>query len=373
MIGIIRNQATHADKLERWLGVEHIERISHSMKTWYGPPIALGGVPGAVYAHRGGDFRGPIDNHFSNAIDYAVVRLNGKLKRFLHKQMSKSHVGFSSVGDLLSEFAAGKHMYFTFNKVGTTGVVGVTNTLWFVGAMPAAGAAGGAAPGGTAWTSASTGAFPFTNPGGTDTHHFLRADPRADFVNTLLLYDRLFSVTKTMNSSATEAVTGVPTRYTSATANAQDSAAGNFLIIETRAALAATAHNWTVVTYTDESGNTGATLPSVVGNSGAIVNRLDQPVGTWFNPLATGDTGIKALTQMQASALVATGNIDFTIGHPIAFIPIPIVNMIMPIDGLRSALNLERVFDNACLSLLELTKPATSATTYTGSFETIYG
>ena len=59
-------------------------------------------------------------------------------------------------------------------------------------------------------------------------------------------------------------------------------------MIECRTALAATAHNWTVCTYTDQDGNTGATLPSVTGNSGNIINRLDQPAGTWFCPLASG-------------------------------------------------------------------------------------
>ena len=113
-------------------------------------------------------------------------------------------------------------------------------------------------------------------------------------------------------STATEAVTGVPTRYQSTTPGAHDYAGNNFLMIECRTALPATAHNWTTCTYTDQDGNTGATLPSVTGNSSNIINRLDQPVGTWFCPLASGDSGIKNLTQMQCSASVASGAIDFT-------------------------------------------------------------
>jgi hypothetical protein len=83
-------------------------------------------------------------------------------------------------------------------------------------------------------------------------------------------------------------------------------------------------------------------------------------------PLAAGDSGIKNLTQMQCSALVATGTIDFVIGHPIAFMPCPIANIVCTLDGIYTAFNLTRIYDSACLSLLEMPKTATTATTYSG-------
>jgi len=175
-----------------------------------------------------------------------------------------------------------------------------------------------------------------------------------------------------MSSTATEAVTGVPSRYQNTTGGAVDSAEGNFLFVECGAALGATAHNWTTCLYTDQGGTTGVTLPSLTGNSSCIVNRLDHPTGQWFAPLASGDTGIKALTQMQCSASV-TGTINFVIGHPIAFFPCPIANLIWVYDGINSAFNLTRIFDDACLAFLEITKPATGATTYTGTFDTVSG
>jgi hypothetical protein len=177
-----------------------------------------------------------------------------------------------------------------------------------------------------------------------------------------------------MNSTATESVTGVPTRYQSTTGGAADSAEGNFLFVEVGGtALAATAHNWTTCLYTDQSGNTGATLPSLTGNSAAIVRRLDHPTSQWFAPLATGDTGIQQLDQMQCSAAVATGVVNFVIGHPLAWLPCPVVNMVCISDGLNSAFNLARIFDDAALAFLEVSKPATTATTYTGSFTTVAG
>ena len=373
-------QHTHSDRLERWLGAEKVAQMSAAMcnphAKWYGKPIAVHGVPGLVYATKDGDFVGAIDAGYEvSAIDRAedIIRRHHRMQRARMARGRRQSGSIGSLDQALAAYFGGGNRTFSFNKAGTTGVVGATNTLWFVGSQPAAGSAAAAAPGGTVPTDATTGSWAFDNPS-SGTQHFVFGNPIASIAaNTLLLYDRLFSVTKTMNSSTTEAVTGVPTRYQSTTAGAADSAENNFLMIECRTALAATAHNWTVCTYTDQSNNTGATLPSVTGNSSNIVNRLDQPVGTWFCPLASGDTGIRNLTQMQCSAAVATGAIDFTIGHPIAFMPCGIANFVCEKDGLTTSISLERIFDDACLAFLEICKSATTATTYTGTFTTLRG
>ena len=371
---------THSDRLERWLGADKVAQLSAAMcnrdAKWYGKPIAVHGVPGLVYATKDGDFIGAIDAGYEvSAIDRAedIIRRHHRMQRARMARVRRQSGAIGSLDQALAAYFGGGNRTFSFNKAGTTGVVGATNTLWFVGSQPAAGSAAAAAPGGTVPTDATTGSWAFDNPS-SGTQHFVFGNPIASVAaNTLLLYDRLFSVAKTMNSSTTEAVTGVPTRYQSTTAGAADSAENNFLMIECRTALAATAHNWTVCTYTDQSNNTGATLPSVTGNSSNIVNRLDQPVGRWFCPLASDDTGIRNLTQMQCSAAVATGAIDFTIGHPIAFMPCGIANFVCEKDGLTTSISLERIFDDACLAFLEICKSATTATTYTGTFTTLRG
>lgn len=372
---------THSDRLERWLGSEAVSQLSAAMcnpaARWYGRPIAVSGVPGLVYATKDGDFVGAIDAGYeASAIDRAedIVRRAVRRERMRIARIKRSQRGaIGSLDAALAAYFGGGNRTFTFNKAGTTGVVGATNTLWFVGNQPAAGAAAAAAPGGTVPTDATTGSWVFDNPS-SGTQHFVFGNTVASVAaNTLLLYDRLFSVTKTMNSTATEAVTGVPSRYQSSTPGAADYAGNNFLMIECRTVLPATAHNWTTCLYTDQDGNTGATLPSVTGNASNIVNRLDQPVGSWFCPLASGDSGIKALTQMQCSAAVASGAIDFTIGHPIAFMPCGIANFVCEKDGLTTSISLERIFDDACLALLEIVKPATTATNYSGTFTTVRG
>lgn len=368
--------ATHAGQLERWLGKDAVSQLSASMRDWYGPPIAVCGVPGNVWAHRGGDFRGTINTgKFASAKD-AAERLFRRIAKNA-KRIARGgthYTGFASFSDLLAEATAGKRNYFPFQKVGTTGVVAATNTLWYVGNQPSAGANGGAAPGGTAMTDATAGAFPFTNPTNPDTQHLALANVLATVGgNQLLIYDRLFSVTKTMNSTANESVTGTTTRYDSTTGGAQDSAEGNFLIIECRSALPATAHNWDSCTYTDQGGATAVTLPTVTGNSSCIANRLDQPTGQWFCPLASGDTGIRYLTQMHCSAAVATGAIDFTIGHPLGWVPCPVANFLTQVDFVNTAFSLARIFDNACVAFLEVMKSATGATTYSGDLQTVSG
>jgi hypothetical protein len=279
--------------------------------------------------------------------------------------MYTANAGFSSLSDLIAEATAGKRREFFWQKAGPTGVTSVTSSLWGVGNQPAAGANASNAPGGDAPTSATTGAMPFDNVS-PDTRHAVSAWAVSSVSGqNLLLYDRIFQVNKTMNSTATEAVTGVPTRYQSTTPGAADSAEGNFLFVEVGGtALASTAHNWTVCLYTDQGGTTGVTLPSLTGVSGAIVRRLDHPTSQWFAPLASGDTGIKELTQMQCSAAVASGVINFVIGHPICWIAVPVVNLICVADYINTAFNLARIFDNAALAFLEVTKPSSSGATY---------
>lgn len=367
-------QHTHSDRLERWLGADQVQRVTDSMREWYGPPIALAGVPGNVRAAKGGDFIGHVDaGQFGSATDRLEDALrrawrNGRERyaRWAVQQLSTVNAFPASLDNLVAASGAGKTRQIAFQKVGPTGVIGVTSSLWRVGNQPAAGGAGSAAPGGRAPTGATTGAVYGLDNVSTDRRVVKRMQILASVAGqSLLMYDRIFDVAKTMNSTATESVTGVPTRYQSSTSTAGDYAGGNFCFVEVGGtALAATAHNWTTCLYRNQAGTDNQTFPSMTGNSGAIVDRLDHPTGSWFMPLASGDTGVMDLAQMQCSAAVATGAINFVIGHPLCWVPCPIANMVCDADGIDDAL--VRVFDDAALAFLEVSKPATTATTYNG-------
>jgi hypothetical protein len=378
---------THSDRLERWLGRDRVEDVSRAMRSFYWP-VALHGVPGNVRVMPGGDFTGHIEaGQFGSALDRAQDTAQ-RLRRSLQAHVARSwrlsgrlHHGrldaFSSLSALIAARTGGKGCDLIFQKTGVaSSAIGGSMDLWIAAGQPAAGAAGSAAPGGRATTSATTGAMGFVNAvANANTSHFVSAWLTASVINnTLLLYDRLFDVAKTMNSTATEAVTGTFSRYQNATATAADYIGGNFCFpMNPTTVLAATAHNWTVCQYTDQAGNTAQSFPSATGISACPVGQIDLAVGqgSWFMPLASGDVGVKALSQMQCSALVATGTITFVVAHPIAFMACPVANLVCTIDGINTAFNLETVFDNACLSLMELPKSATTATSYSGQITTV--
>lgn len=365
-------RAADASKVERWLGAEKIAHLQACMKGWYGRPICLLDVPGSLWITADGDFVGYVNGgYFASALDVFESKLRDLWRAAGQPQYGVCNAGFASISDALSRASQGYSQRRPFTKVGPTGVVGVTSSLWRSGPQPASGSAPAAAPGGTAFSSSTTGALAFANPA-SGTNHLVGADASASVINnSLLVYDLIFGANKTMASAVAESVTGVPTRYQSSTATNEDYAGDNFLFIQVGGtALAATAHNWDAVQYRDQDGNDAQALPSLTGNASAIVDRLDHPVQQWFAPLASGDVGIMDLHQMKCSASVATGVVWFMIGHPLGFMSFPVINSMLPFDWLTNRDQAPRVFDSACIALLEPLKPATTATTYTGRLVT---
>jgi len=369
----------HSQRLERWLGTEKIEYLSGQFKDWYGPPVNLTDVPGSVWVTKGGEFIGDFDRGFfacaSDSLRDWFKRLDRQVTRPQHAYAA---AGFASISDALLRASSGfgQTLNGTIAKSGPTKVVGSASSLWRVGTQPIAGGAGAASPGGTAHVKSNTGAMAFNNPS-SGTLHLTGADFSASVINNcVMIYDRIFSVAKTINSVANESVTGVPTRYQSSTVTDPNYAGGNFLFMEVGAtAYANTAHNWGVAggsnecLYRNQAGTDSQILPVLAGNPGGvstIADRFDMPVNTWFAPLASGDSGIMDLAQMRCSALVATGTLNFVIGHPLGVMAFPVINSLLPFDWLTNRNQAPRIFDDACVALFELPAPATNATTYSG-------
>lgn len=351
----------NSSRLERWYGKELTENYVLAMKGWYGDPIPVAGGPSKIVVDENGYYGNFRLGEFFCLQDWMEDILNTvsrKLRRMGRQQLATVQMaGLAGFADLLEVFRTNCQT-IPFSKTSTNNATGACQSLWAVANAPIAGSAGAAAPGGTVHVSTDTGAFPLVNPTASERMYIAGGRLYKTVVSVsqpVLLYDRLFSVAKTMNSNATEAVTGVPTRYQSTQTNADSSADNNFLFIECQTVLAATAHNWTVCTYTSSNGTTGQTLPSVPGNASCPVTRFDMPINTWFCPLATGDRGILTLTQMQCNALVATGAINFVIGHPLAWLPYENVYQTV-LDGIIGGFQLTRVFNSACLALAEVMK-----------------
>lgn len=392
-----RGKATHSDKLESWLGADVVANISANFRNFY-YPVALHGVPGKVYVMPGGDFAGEIKTGFHFTKEDGAAAVLKKLKYAAEQKVRQNRAlgvlldlikagdkrmlsvgAFNSVDAVVAAYTGAKGQQIVFNKTGTapTAILGAMD-MWTKAGYPAAGAAAAAAPGGTVPTSASTGAIALRNIGSAGNMHYLNWSLAASVINnSLLLYDRIFAVAagNALTTGAEIAVTGVPTRYQNATPGDLSYIGGNFAFPSNSSptvALAATAHNWDAgggagvgMRYTDEGGN-ATNMPLIAGISACAGAQIDLVLGSWFAPLAAGDVGVQNLINMSASAAVATGAVDWVIGHPIAINCCPVANVACLDDGLYTSMNLAHIEDSACLGFIELPKPATTATLYNG-------
>jgi hypothetical protein len=271
--------------------------------------------------------------------------------------------GFSSLSDLISEMTGGKQQNLVFNKAGAAGVVGTAAHLWLVGSWPVAGATGGTTGSGVARTSASQGAFSYTNPTGGDTMHVIGGTFQGSIgTQTLVLYDRLWDMTHTMTVDPRSTDGTAPSRYQDSTA------AGTVLTGEVTTVLPGSSPTVTF-DYIDQGG-ANTTSPSNTIRSGAAVNSSPFPLGQWFAQIDSADTGIRAFQNsangINLSAAMASGVVTWILARPLAFIPIPTANVPVLLDGINSAMNLVKIVDSAALAFLEI-KGATNATNWFGN------
>lgn len=365
----------HAQRLERWLGSDLVRQISESMRDWYGPPIPIHNVPGRVYATKGGEFCGPLrGGYFGNLADYTEQRVGRILRNVSRRQSATLNAGFSSLSDLISEATTGgKSQFLQFTKAGAAGTVGRSNSLFNVGAWPAAGGTGGTTGTGRACTRTTTGALTQANAAGGDQLHLTTMTIQASVAGQmLLLYDRLWDMTHTMTVDPRSCdAANPPTRYQTAAL-----APGNFFSGEVTTVLPAATPTITL-DYVDQDGNnvTGPAFSTIF--SAAAVSTVPLTAPSWFYPLDPADTGLRSLQNsanaINLSAAMASGVVTWFIGHPLAYIPMPLANTPVILDGINSAFNLQRVYDNACLCFLELSKGATTATNWWGAIQLVSG
>jgi hypothetical protein len=331
-----RHTLTHTARLERWLGPDCLQHLIDGSRGMY-HPIPVANVPGKLFTYDG-EVYGTI----------------------------QGGTGFSSLSDLISESTSGgKRQDFQFSKVGSLAVTLAWASLWNVGSNPTAGAAPSAIPGGSVPTNGTAGGLKQTDPAGSDTLHFTTAFAQGSTApNTLLLYDRIFHAASVLHTTTSaQAVSGVPTRYTLTAAK------GNFAFLEVTTQLSNTAHNITV-TYVDQDGNTAEAAAALAAIPASVVTRI--PHVPYYIPLNSGDTGMRNVTNITMSAALAAGVSNLVMCHPLAWLPCPVANSMMVMDGINSAFNLVEVKTGACLAFLEI-KGVASATTYNGQVILVSG
>lgn len=375
-IGKQEHKNTHSDKLDRWLGPGQTQVYSEMFRNWYGPPVALAGVPGAVYVAAGGDFVGPIaGGGFANLIDFAEQRQRRVLRNWFNRQKNTMNTGFSSLGDLISEATTGgKAQMLMYSKAPTTGTtVGNSVSAWAFGTLPPTGGSGGTSGTGRKTTKATTGALKFTNASvanASDTLHLTTWTGQATAVSSLMLYDRLWDMTYNHATATNTAIDSAnrPDRYQTA-----ELAPGNFISGEITTALSATAHNLTI-TYVDDAGNTAEAATAYAAPVSAVAGRTPLVAGNWFVPLNSGDIGARYLTNIAQSTITSvTGVSNWWVGHPISMMPFPVANVPFVLDGINSAFNLQRIYDDACLAFYTPQIASTGTITYTGMIQVVGG
>lgn len=376
-MNLLRYPRTHAGRLERWLGKEVVENISYATQNWYGKPIPVANTQGKVYAMKGGEFCGALEGgYYANLADFTQQRVKRIVRNTITRQMRPNYLyaGFSSLSDLISEATTGgKRQHLMFTKAGTAGVAARSNSLFNVGAVPAAGGTGGTTGTGRAVTRTNTGALQQQNAAGGDQLHITTITAQGSVAGQmLLLYDRLWDMTHTMTVDPRSCdAANVPTRYQTAA-----TAPSNFFSGEVTTVLPAATPTITL-DYVDQDGNnvTGSALSTIA--SAAAVNTVPFTAPNWFYPLASTDQGLRSLQNsanaINLSAAMASGVVTWFIGHPLAFIPMPAANTPVIIDGINSAFNLARVYDDAALCFMEIAKSATTATNWWGSITLVSG
>lgn len=277
--------------------------------------------------------------------------------------------GFASLSDLISEATTGGKLQplLSYSKIGVTGVANRSSTLWYEGNVPGVGATSGAfSANGTNHTRTTAGAMgPQYNAAGSDTLHLLGAEGNVSVAGMpLLLYDRIWGGEPAATTTGVQTTTMTAARY--AGTGAGGTSVGNFCWVECRIGM--TAAGTMTLNYVDDAGSAAENAAAVTFAAGTI--KTNPFTGLIGIPLNAGDAGISNIKSVNlSSSLTTTPSITVVLAHPLMFIPgMAGANAGFIRDGINSAFNFQRIYDDACLALLEPLKTATTATTYTGYF-----
>lgn len=292
-------------------------------------------------------------------------------------------MAIQSIDQLVAAISAGKTTRYDFNKI--TGGSAYTAGRWYdfsmLGGSPIANAWAGTA---LAWKTCNeatgNGTQIFGMPHGgnvsTDIKHLLNMNAWSTAATgvpgTLLLVDlQGYWPGISNNTTSAQTLTGTPSlRYANG--------AGCRLYWVQTSAAGATAQN-IALSYTDQSANTGNTLPVTVAmtasgiaghisHSGVAANNYGP-----FLPLASGDSGVQNVASVTFSA-ANTGTGALCLARPIAQITLSVAGLMTEKDLLNQIPSLPRIYDGACLVWLWGAGAATAAsTTFAGGLETVWG
>jgi hypothetical protein len=241
------------------------------------------------------------------------------------------------------------------SAAGAATVAGQWTSLWNFNKSPGG---QGAAPGSTARnpTEATTGALGQSDPGGGRQKRLGGWGAFSSVAGNYQLYDRLADISG-LNATTTTAqtITGLSvTRYTGT------SSVGNEIWLEIYTIIGTTATTITVE-YTNQAGTTGRTSQAVAfgGTGRREATRLIKV------PLAAGDTGVRAVTNVDLVASTGTaGDFGVTIARPIAMLPVANSGSGVIGDFVTAIPTYPEIMTDACLDVCLFANTTTSPYLY---------
>lgn len=282
-------------------------------------------------------------------------------------------MAFTSVDDMVSEITSGKFWRNDWNKI--TGGAAYTAGRWYdmsaLAGAPIANAWAGTALTYTACnesTGNGTQIFGLRHGGdvSTDTKHVLNGSAITAVATgvpaQLMLVDMCgYWPGINMNVATSQSLSGTPTlRYTNGVG------VRAYLVIT--ATSGATAHNLSM-SYTDQDGNTGNTMPVTVSCTASAITPHITHSGVAANnygpflPLASGDYGIRNVASVQLSAASGAGTAALVLARPILTIPLTTASVASERDFMNQIPSLPKIPDGACLTWLYFAGAATAAST----------
>lgn len=281
--------------------------------------------------------------------------------------------GFTTVDSLNSAARDGSLSRIVFYKsLPSTTVARVCHTTWtstgtpIAGANPTLGPANGRVP-----SSYTLGAlnYGFGSASSPNNKFLLGFGAQSSSTGTLILCDRIADVNLSIAAVASTAITGCTgvSRLDPAGQTAPPYREGGLITTEVTSALSAAANTITLL-YTNQDG-TGSRTATITTVSSAIVGRTCE-----INPFVTlqaGDTGVRSIDNVTITGS-ATGNINLVLVRPLAWLPIQTANVWCERDYSVEILNMDRLFEYACLSMMWLPSAAATAT-FTGEIKILEG
>jgi hypothetical protein len=145
-----------------------------------------------------------------------------------------------------------------------------------------------------------------------------------------------------------------PDRYTSST-----TAIGNFASLELNGPNGATPQTLTMG-YLDQNGVSRTSNPVTIPAGGGD-RQINFTPPLFCVPLLTGH-GITKVESLQFNVgSGSAGTYDVFMGHLLSYIPLPVQNVPVHMEGLLQGFNLPYVFNSACLSFIEIPNGTNSA------------